>query len=233
MTTATLPIFNFRNLAIGVAMLVSAGLALVLTPKQMAEADRPKIDLEAMIPQAFGDWQVDGSITPVQVAPDVQAKLDKIYSQTLSRTYVNGNGERVMLSIAYGGDQSDSMQAHRPEVCYPAQGFQVVRQVSGSLSTRFGTISVKRLVAAHGKRIEPITYWFVTGGRVNVDSLERKMAQLRFGLTGQIPDGLLFRISSIASDTEGAFSSQTRFVEALLQSVDDQGRARLIGQLGG
>lgn len=232
MTTATYPLINLRNLVIGIAMLIAAGLAVVLTPKQMVAEKGPQFDLEALIPLVLGDWKVDESVRPVQVAPDVKAKLDKIYNQTLSRTYVNSQGERVMLSIAYGGDQSDSMQAHKPEVCYPAQGFQVTRQMNGVLDTSYRQISVKRLVAEQGHRVEPITYWFVTGGQVNVGSLERKISQLKFGLTGQIPDGLLFRVSSIEKDADKAFASHGAFVKALLQSVSEQERARLIGTAG-
>ena len=197
MNAATLPMFNLKHLKIGIAMLVAAGLAVFMTPVQKVAEEGPKLDLETMIPKQIGEWRVDESIVPLQVSPDVQAKLDSIYNQMLSRTYIDNKGNRVMLSIAYGGDQRDSMKAHRPEVCYPAQGFQVVKQMEGTLQSTFGEITVKRLVAEQGKRIEPITYWFVTGGMVNATNLDRKISQIKFGLTGSIPDGLLFRVSSI------------------------------------
>ena len=34
------------------------------------------------------------------------ALISKIYNQTLTRTYVNLRNERIMLSIAYGGDRA-------------------------------------------------------------------------------------------------------------------------------
>jgi EpsI family protein len=37
--------------------------------------------------------------------------------------YVNASGYRIMLSLAYGSDQRGALQAHKPEVRYPAQGF--------------------------------------------------------------------------------------------------------------
>ena len=231
MTTATIHNFQPRSLLIGLVMLLAAGLAVLMTPSRKVADGAPAINLDAMIPKAFGDWKVDEKAVALPVAPDVKAKLDKIYSQTLARTYVNGKGQRVMLSIAYGGDQSDTMQAHRPEVCYPAQGFQVEKQTTGTLGTPFGNLAVKRLVAHQGRRVEPITYWFVTGGQINTGSLERKLAQLRFGITGQIPDGLLFRISSLQPDVDQAFLSQTEFVVSLLQSITESARSHLIGNL--
>ena len=102
----------------------AAALAKVGVPTKKI-ADTWETDLEKMFPTQFGDWQVDRSMPVILPAPDVQAKLDAIYNQVLARTYVNvRTGERVMLSVAYGGDQSDGMSVHLPEVCYPAQGFE-------------------------------------------------------------------------------------------------------------
>ena len=77
-----------------------------------------------------------------------------------------------MLSIAYGGDQSDTMAVHKPEVCYPAQGFQILKNATASFSTGDGNIPVKRLVATQGPRIEPITYWTTVGDTVAVSGYE-------------------------------------------------------------
>lgn len=222
--------FAYRQAWIGFAMLAAAVLAIMLQPTRKLADERPRIDLEVMIPKQFGDWQVveDSSLT--MVSPEVQAKLSAIYSQTLSRTYVDRNGERVMLAIAYGGDQGDAMKAHRPEVCYPAQGFEVVRRSRGRLETNYGLLPVNRMVAIQGQRIEPVTYWFVTGGQVGVTNLERKLSQLRIGLTGAIPDGLLFRVSSIGKDSDHAFVVQGRFVANLLDSLAADVRRDLIGK---
>lgn len=211
-------------------MLVAAGLAFALTPREKIADQGPKVDLEAMIPKQFGEWRLDESIAPLQASPDVRAMLNKIYNQTLSRTYINSKGERIMLSIAYGGDQSDSMQVHKPEVCYPAQGFQVLKQSNAQLETGFHPIPAVRLVAVQGNRVEPITYWITVGDRVPGSGTARKLEQLKYGLTGKVPDGLLFRVSSIAADHERAFSLQASFVNGLLKSAPPEARERLIGK---
>ncbi len=110
------------------AMSGAAALAKVGVPTKKI-ADQWETDLEKMFPTRFGDWQVDRSMPVILPAPDVQASLDRIYNQVLPRTYVNmRTGYRVMLSVAYGGDQSDGMSAHLPEVCYPSQGFELTGQ---------------------------------------------------------------------------------------------------------
>ena len=216
---------------LGLLMVAAAGLTIAATPTVRMADDDPKIDLEKVIPERFGEWQIDASIVPVAVAADVQARLDKIYNQTLSRTYVGADGQRVMLSIAYGGDQSDAMQVHRPEVCYASQGFDVFANALGRVATDYGTLPVRRLVARSGTRNEPITYWIVVGDRVATGSLEQKLAQLRYGFTGKIPDGMLVRVSSISRDSQ-AYEVQDRFVRELLSAVSAEQRARIAGTFG-
>lgn len=117
-----------RNRWLGVLMLASmvgaASFAAVMKPSIYLADEFVKLDLEQVFPENFGTWKIDRSVALV-VNPQVQATLDKIYNQTLSRTYINPQGYRIMLSIAYGLDQRDAMQVHYPEVCYPAQGFTV------------------------------------------------------------------------------------------------------------
>jgi hypothetical protein len=45
------------------------------------------------------------------------------------------------------------------------------------------------------------------------------MVQLRFGLSGQIPDGMLVRVSSISSNPAQAFNGQEEFISALLEGM--------------
>jgi EpsI family protein len=217
------------SLVMGALMVSSAVATKALTPTVKLADSQASIDLAGMIPTRFGDWHVDESIIPLQVDPDTQARLDKIYNQTLSRTYVDRNGDRIMLSIAYGGDQSDSLAVHRPETCYTAQGFNVSSNVDGTLATSFGNVAVRRLNATAGARVEPITYWITVGDKVTRPGTEQKLQQLRYGLTGSIPDGMLVRVSSISSDMASAYGLQQKFVGDMLASLAPASRKRLIG----
>lgn len=222
-------LISFKHLVIGICMFAAAGMALALKPTTKIADAGPAVDLEMLIPKTFGDWKIDESITPLIANPEQEAMINKIYSQTLTRTYINSRNERVMLSIAYGGDQSDSMAVHKPEVCYPAQGFQILRNKAGTFSTGEGDIPVKRLVATQGPRIEPITYWTTVGDAVAVGGIRRKLQQMKYGLTGSIPDGLLFRISSIQTDENAAYRTQDDFSRALLGALTPEAKERIIG----
>jgi EpsI family protein len=190
---------------------------------------RAKVELEAMFPKQFGDWSIDDRMPVQLVSPDTQAILNKIYNQTLSRTYVNTRGDRIMLSVAYGGDQSDGTRAHRPEVCYPAQGFQIVSSGDAVMQTPAHSLRVRHLVARAGARNEPISYWIVVGDRITLSGTEQKLAQLSYSLRGIIPDGMLVRVSSIDPEAQHAFQIQQGFVAQLSSALPSQYQAQVIG----
>lgn len=227
-------LISFKHLVIGLFMFSAVGLALALKPTQKVADSGPKIDLETMIPKNFGNWTIDTTITPLIANPEQEALINKIYNQTLTRTYVDTSGNRVMLSIAYGGDQTDNMAVHKPEVCYPGQGFQILKNPAiGNFSTGRGEIPVKRLVAGLGSRIEPITYWTTVGDQVEVSGIKWKLQQLKFGLTGKIPDGLLFRVSSIQADEAKAYAVQDDFTREMLKAMSPEARKRIVGAPAG
>ncbi len=215
-----------------ILMVSSGALTKALTPTKKIADQQEKIDLEIMIPIEFGDWRIDRSIIPLQVDAETQAMLDKIYNQTLARTYVNSLGERIMLSVAYGGDQSDNLAVHKPEVCYYAQGFEIMKNFTDELLTQYGTLPIKRLIAVKGNRSEPITYWVTIGNKAVLPGIEEKLQQLRYGLTGSVPDGMLVRVSTIDPDKEKAYQLQTHFIQDMLSAIDIRSRTRLTGVFG-
>lgn len=221
---------RFRiSIVLGVAMAITAVATRALTPSVRLADTRARFDLAGAIPMQFAGWSVDSTLAPVAPNPDSQAALDRIYDQTVARTYVDASGQRVMLSIAYGGDQSKALQLHLPEVCYVAQGFQIVRKGEGVLASGFGTLPVKRLVARADARNEPITYWITVGDQATRAGFAQKLRMLAYGLSGKIPDGMLVRVSTIGPDAIAAYRVQDDFSAALLAALTPQARTRLLG----
>ncbi len=216
-------------IGIAIAMVMAAALAVLLSPSQKEQSLQPTFELERLIPIAFSDWKEEPLVTPLKVAPDVQAKLDKIYNQTLARTYINSKGERIMLSVAYGSNQSDGMQVHKPEVCYPAQGFLITSKGNATLDFMKDKIPVTRLVAQNKNRIEPITYWITVAGKTSTSRFEAKLAKLAYTITGRVPDGILVRVSNIGTSVEESYALHELFLKDLLGSVDEKNKTLLIG----
>lgn len=210
-------------------MFAGSALAVGMRPRKHMADEIGMPDLETLFPKQFGDWRVDTSIPVILPSPDVQALLDKIYNQVLARTYVNSQGQRIMLSVAYGGDQSDGTSAHRPEVCYPAQGFAISSNRAGTLRLGEREVQVRRLMSHLGSRHEPITYWVVVGGEIVTTGIGQKLAQMRYGLRGIIADGMLVRVSSIDQDMVRGHAAQTVFATELYRALPGEGRDRVFG----
>ncbi len=226
-------LISLPHLIIGLAMLGAASLAPAMKPTIMFANQHEKIDLEVLIPKQFNDWRVE-EMASLLVNPQSEAAINKIYAQTLSRSYVNAKGERIMLSIAYGKDQSDGLGAHLPEGCYGGQGFAVQDRLRGLLKTSFGDIPAARMLATKGERIEPVTYWLTTGEKVAYAGWDTKKLKLQYSLQRIVPDGILMRVSSITSSTitldiAAAYTLQARFADDLLTILSPSQRMRLMG----
>ena len=204
-----------------------AGYAARPSTKAADKGSAPS--LEALVPKGFGEWTELPEQGAQVVNPQTRELLDKLYSQILTRTYVNKDGYRIMLSMAYGDDQRGGLQAHRPEVCYPAQGFKLGTVQDGFLPTAYGPIDVRRLDTTLGQRNEPVTYWLTVGDQIIKSAFDKRIAQIRLGLTGQIPDGLLFRVSSIDEDNARGYAMQQKFAADMMSAVSPAARKHLSG----
>ncbi|GAB1720940.1 MAG: hypothetical protein NTAFB09_26710 [Nitrosospira sp.] len=220
-----------KNFILLILMLAASGLALALRPTEKMAAQNQAIDLEAIIPAKFGDWRQDTTPSLQMVDPQQQELIEKIYTQTLNRTYSNASGYRIMLAIAYGDNQRDAMQMHYPEICYPAQGFALQAKEKGTLPTSNGSIPVTRILTSLGARNEPVTYWTTIGDQVFQGGIQKKLAELSYGLSGKIPDGMLIRISSIDPGAANAYEVQAQFAEQMLHALKPEYRKKLNGNL--
>jgi len=211
-------------------MFFVAWAAVALKPAENVIKTAAVENLETLIPAQFAEWSIDPNMVPLNLSPELEATLKKAYSETLSRTYINSKKQRIMLSVAYGDGIEKQLDVHRPEICYPAQGFEVSKHVDQVMNSAFGDIPLRRLVAWQGSRIEPISYWITIGDKAVSSSFERKMLKLRYGLTGQLGSGLLVRVSSIEQDKGQAYLNHDEFIRDLIDSIPQEKRKRLIGE---
>jgi EpsI family protein len=210
-------------------MALTSALGGLLSVSSHGADQTQKFSLQEIVPRQFGDWREQIAGQANLINPQTQQLISTLYSQTLSRVYANSRGQQVMLSLAYGGDQRGELRAHKPEVCYPAQGFELRSNQPAIIATPYGVLNGRRLETRQRQRNEPVTYWFTLGNQVVSSKLEQRWVEMRLGLTGEIPDGLLFRVSSIDADTRRAYAVHENFIAELLAAVSPEGRQRLIG----
>jgi EpsI family protein len=223
------PRISRRGFLISGAMLSGAGMAVWIRPDQLVADELTPLHVAEVIPKRFGDWQEDARIPVVLPAPDVQAAINRIYAETVARTYVNSTGQQIMLSIAYGRNQSDAVQVHKPEGCYGGQGFGVGPVTVSMIELGGRLVPMRRMIATRFERVEPVSYYTVIGNVVSSTGWREKIVQLKYGLSKRIPDGLLMRVSSIG-DSERQFPLQDQFLRDLLAALPAEQRPRFVGR---
>ncbi len=222
---------SFKGVVLLLLMLGAAVLGSVLRPTISVADTLPPISLQAMVPKQFGDWKEDANGSGQVVDPSQQANLSKIYSEILSRVYVNAEGYRIMLSIAYGKNQNRNLQLHRPESCYPSQGFQLLGNEPATLAINGIRVPAVRLKAKLGQRIEPIIYWALVGDKIAATMTEKRLIEVRYAMRGLIPDGMLVRVSSIDTDAAKAYLVQEKFASDLVAAIAPESRSRFAGSV--
>ena len=132
--------------------------------------------------------------------------------------------------MANGGRQSDELQLHRPEICYPAFGYQLVRNEPRNVPI-FGSVTVpgRRLVAEAEGRRESIIYWSRMGEALPQDGNQQREARLQIAMEGIIPDGVLCRFSSAGSYPAYDWPIIEGFVRDMLMAIKPDKRKVLIG----
>lgn len=222
------------NLARRQALLLCAGMggaaALAALAKPSRRADgAAKIDLDRVFPSEFGAWRAD-KVSAAFVRPaKQQGKRYQVYDQVLERTFVDAQGLRIMLSVAYGSEQSAGLQLHRPEVCYRAGGFEVSSTRAAVLKLDRQLLPVTRLQAELPGRPEPITYWTILGSEAVADASAFRLRRLSFAARREVLDGMLVRVSSIDPDAARAHVLQAHFADELVRAIAPQDRAKVIG----
>lgn len=221
---------NLRGALLAAALCVAAAANIAGPQASARNLAIPAPDLAQLVPSHFAGWHQDANAVTQPISAADAAKADAAYAQTLERAYVDAEQRRIMLSVSYGSQQGDRLQAHRPEFCYQAQGFAVGAASDGTLATAHGELPLRRLETRRPGRNEPVSYWMTVGEDAALPGVSRKFAQLRQGLSGQIPDGFLVRVSSISDTGREAFALHDRFITDLLASMPEQERRRLAGR---
>lgn len=213
-----------------VVMLAAVGLSYVLAPKlHGVQAART---LEQTVPKAFGDWKEVPGMAQAGLSTNEEGKTlsDEIYDEVVMRTYVNSANQQVMLAVAYAREQRQEVKLHMPEICYPAQGYKVMKLQSTQVPVLAdgGAVPGKHMVATGNNRTEAVTYWTRVGNAYPPGGFAMRLQIFRDGLQGRIDDGILVRASSLIhgeSQTAEAYALQQRFLKEMVAATSAGGPA--------
>lgn len=219
---------NRRELLVGGALAL-AGLGGIALTQATASEPRQIDPLQQIIPERLGQW----SRSPLGDLrlPRGEDAEGGVYDQVLTRYYTSPTALPIMLLIAFSGSQSVDASIHRPEVCYPAAGFELGESTLVTVPAPPGPAISARAISAYAPgRTEQILYWSRIGDEFPTSSFEQRMALFREGLGRHSFDGALVRISTIEPDLKLAVVALNGFAQALLEVADPRVRALLTGR---
>lgn len=217
---------NYIKVIIVLLFIISSMvLTETLTPKKVALMKKDII-LKSEIPKYFASWK-SIHINNLKMINSAENSLaNKLYSQVLERKFINADGIVVFLSIAYGAEQQKDLLAHFPEVCYPAQGFNIDTSEVKTIKIQNKKVNIKQLTTQHGNRKEDVSYFVRVGKNLVATRLDQKWESLKYGMRGIIPDGLIFRVSTIGEDN--SFQIHQRFMNDLFDVLDPEVKTFLL-----
>jgi EpsI family protein len=218
------------GILMAVLMSTTSLFAYSARPTRLLADVSPRAALAEELPKEFKRWRKLPARVAVVSDPTRQAVLNYLYSETLAANYVDANDRLAMLSIAYGKDQSDGHDVHKPDLCYPAQGFRVIdeRDLLLPLDERRGIV-VRYMTTQNGERVEPLIFWTTVGDFQYRNKLEKKLIGIRYSAANLIPDGMVLRVSTLERDPEVALAVLTDFVQDWYEAMPEQRRSRYFG----
>lgn len=220
-------IVNRRHLIMGGTFCLAAGLAYARTPQVMFPLVE-KEDFEGLVPKTIGPWKFESSSGVVLPPPD--ALSDRLYDNLVTRVYSGSEEPPVMFLTAYSNTQDGVLQVHRPEICYPAGGYNLTPTRPIDIENGLGGKTPANIFTATGRdRTEHVLYWTRIGKEFPLTWSQQRLAVIRANLNGIIPDGVLVRASLIAPTVEEAMPHLTNFAAQLNRSMNERGRSLLSG----
>lgn len=219
-----------RDLLIGAACVAAAGVGAALKPRRHVSLLAQGQSLAEIVPAKFGAWRSEDVGDPMAInGPETLSA--RLYNQLVSRLYINDQTQAsVFMLLAYGGQQTDELQLHRPEVCYPAFGFELLKNEESTVDIAKGVaVPARRILADSDSRRESVIYWTRMGEYLPASGGQQREDRFRIAMQGIIPDGLLSRFSTSTADPANAWAHIESFVAAMVSAVPAKHRKVLIG----
>lgn len=178
-----------RLAAVGVALLVPA---LVLARWGLATASFAETEARLTLAEQLGPWklaateELEDEIL-AQIAPDAY----------LMRMYEAPGRAPVWVYVGlYAEGARAAKSAHDPEVCYPAQGWEIMASRALSLGVAGDEVmQVKQLQAQNGALEEQVLYWFQPADRWQLSYAPEQLTRVLDAVRGR-PQYAFVRLSA-------------------------------------
>lgn len=215
-----------RRAVMGGILALASGVAYARQP-QVSNPILKKASFQKMVPDSFGNWR-DFSAGGV-VLPPPDALRDRLYDNLVTKAYQAPGSPFIMMLIAYNNEQDGVLQVHRPEVCYPVGGFQLSATERLDIPLDKGVIPANIFTAEAPGRLEQVMYFTRLGDAFPRSWLEQRIAVINANLAGEIPDGVMMRVSVVGISQQRAKPILAGFVREFMSASPVRLQRLLVG----
>lgn len=218
-----------RKVMLGLGLVAASGIAQARLP--VSVVPRIKEDrFTALIPKRIGSFTFNSESG--LVLPPSDALSARLYDNLVTRTYSSPTGQGVMLLIAYNNKQDGVLQIHRPEICYPAGGYNLTPVDPIDVPIAGSAVLPSQIFAATSEsRNEVVLYWTRVGEQFPRRWIEQRWAVAEANLRGVVPDGVLVRVSTIGNDFDEATPLLSTFIRDMHRASGELTRSLLFGRI--
>jgi EpsI family protein len=198
------------------SLLVATLIALLLPGALLVhwmriDTDQVRFADTPPLPREVGPWH---ATRQSRLADDVLAMIDP--DSHLMQLYEAPGRTPIWLYLgAYAGRASYGKGAHDPEVCYPAQGWEILR--SEWFAVPLGssaTLRTKRLEAHRGSAKEVVLYWFQPAKRWPAPDVGEQLMRVVDAVSGR-PQYAFVRLSGPTDGGSTATRDLAEFAERI------------------
>lgn len=137
----------------------------------------------------------------------------------LFRLYEAPDRSPIWLYVGlYAGRTGSGKTAHDPEVCFPAQGWEILERRSAAVGLQSGETLQATLLEAHlGIRHQTVMYWFQPAERWPANSALEQLLRIHDAIAGR-PQYAFVRFTS-ASDGDESIADLTEFAAMIAPEI--------------
>ena len=205
-----------RRVELGVAI----GLMLLTGIASWWLLLRPAVEHDAAVfdalPTELNGWR------SVDLAIDEAVSDMLAADHNVQRAYLHPLGYQIFVYVGYYGTERGGTPEHTPDICYPAQGWQIVESMIQRAGGQ-GGFDLREFVVEQAGERRLVHYWYRTGSQSGLTSVVGlRLRHVVDRMTENRGDGALVRLSTplgssdIASARTRLFSMDRVVEEALV-----------------
>ncbi len=196
-------------------VIIVLGLTGALRYAHMAKASSFPVGLRlSEFPMNVAGWQGKSVPYPDWLPEELGA------NEFFIREYTNGQGAAVTLYVAYF-DARYGGTGHNPDVCYPAQGWNIIERSRRAVQVDGATLEVTRMLIQKGLTKQPVLFYFQAGSQTIPELSGYRLRAIVQGiLFNKIGTAIVSVSAPVTETTEKSYGEEVEFLKAIAPLIE-------------